>query len=388
MLHERPDIERDILLALDAVPPRVPVVLGPSGSGRTSVLRSIEARLDGVPRRYVDAERVLSTPERFLGALIGPDSYQGAVPIPADSPRAAFDALLDYISQPAPPSGPQQPVLLLDEFVELERLSAFPGLRGLLGQFLDAVAHSPNRLVLTSRYVTRATRLLASRPANRFTVVELPPLTAKEVRAVLAERMASHDDTDLDELAAVVRALADGRPSYVHRITDSLVSDEGANDPLSALATQMGSEAPLATALRFTYELRLHRARGYSALKGVLATLADEEPLTLSDIARRLGRTPGSTKDYLLWLADVDLITGEAKRYRFVDPLLRLWVRLHCRPSPPNDVALAREVQDYAISRLPSSGVPTPGDQDLPSSATSGATFLLPEPPVDLIEID
>ncbi|MXY24260.1 MAG: hypothetical protein F4Y45_07030 [Acidobacteria bacterium] len=388
MLHERPEVEREILLALDATPPRVPVVLGLSGSGRTSVLRGIEARLDGVPSRYVDAERVLSTPERFLGALIGPDSSQGAVPIPADSPRAAFDALLDYISQPARPSGPQQPILLLDEFLELERLNAFPGLRGLLGQFLDAVTRSSNRLVLTSRYIARATRLLASLPANRFTVVDLPPLSAAEVRAVLAERMASPDDTDLDELAGVVLSLADGRPSYVHRIADGLVADEGANDPLSALAAQMGSGAPLATALRFTYELRLHRARGYSALKGVLATLADEEPLTLSDIARRLGRTPGSTKDYLLWLADVDLIAGEAKRYRFADPLLRLWVRLHCRPSPPNDVALAREVQDYAVSRLPPGGAMTPDDHDLPSSGESGATPLLPEPPVDLIEID
>ena len=48
----------------------------------------------------------------------------------------------------------------------------------------------------------------------------------------------------------------------------------------------------------------------------------------------RLHRTPGSTKDYLSWLEDVDLVTSRQKRYSFTDPLLRLWVRLHCHPGP------------------------------------------------------
>ena len=66
---------------------------------------------------------------------------------------------------------------------------------------------------------------------------------------------------------------------------------------------------------RFAYEFRLHRARGYGALKAILDILADEEPLTLTEIARRLRRTPGSTKDYLAWLEDVDLLRCERKRY-------------------------------------------------------------------------
>lgn len=383
MLHERPGIERDILLALDALPARIPVVLGLSGSGRTTVLQRIETLLGKAQGRYLDAERVVTTPERFLPMVVEPDHYEEDVP-PASSPRAAFDALLAYIGQPASPSDVRRRVLLLDEFVELERLSAFPGLRGVLDQFLDAVAHSPNRFVLASRYVTRATRLLAPLPADRFTVINLPPLTENEARTVLAEEMVRYDDSDLAELAGDVRALADGRPGYVQHIAARLAADDGAGDPVGALAAVMATGAPLATALRFTYELRLHRARGYSALKGVLATLADEEPLTLSGIARRLGRTPGSTKDYLSWLIDVDLIAADAKRYRFVDPLLRLWVRLHCQPVPPNDVALAREVQDYAVSRLPSAGDPT----DDGHARSSPQATPPPEPPVDLMEID
>ena len=76
-------------------------------------------------------------------------------------------------------------------------------------------------------------------------------------------------------------------------------------------------------------------------------------PLTLTEVAHRLGRTPGSTKDYLSWLEDVDLVRVRHKRYSFGDPLLRLWVRLHCRVMPPDESDLSREVQEYAVSRLP-----------------------------------
>jgi len=40
--------------------------------------------------------------------------------------------------------------------------------------------------------------------------------------------------------------------------------------------------------------------------------------------------------------------------YSFTDPVLRVWVRLHCRPFPPSDEDVAREVQHYALNRLPS----------------------------------
>jgi hypothetical protein len=88
-------------------------------------------------------------------------------------------------------------------------------------------------------------------------------------------------------------------------------------------------------------------------LKGILGILAEDEPLTLTEIAQRLQRTPGSTKDYLSWLEDVDLVGVRQKRYTFVDPLVRLWVRLHTRPSPPSEDVIASEVHQYAIARLP-----------------------------------
>ena len=121
---------------------------------------------------------------------------------------------------------------------------------------------------------------------------------------------------------------------------------------MSALAALLAPGGALSNSCRFCYELRLHRARGYGALKAILDVLAEEEPLTLTEVALRLRRTPGSTKDYLSWLEDVDLIVSRQKRYSFADPMLRLWVRLHC-PTPPGDEEIAREVHAYVLSHLP-----------------------------------
>jgi hypothetical protein len=127
----------------------------------------------------------------------------------------------------------------------------------------------------------------------------------------------------------------------------------GAADPISALTALLSPDGALTQWCRFCYELRLHRARGYGALKAILDILADDEPLTLTEISHRLHRTPGSTKDYLSWLEDVDLVASRQKRYSFTDPVLRLWVRLHCRPMPPSPEDVAREIQRYALARMP-----------------------------------
>ena len=132
-----------------------------------------------------------------------------------------------------------------------------------------------------------------------------------------------------------------------------MVDAQGVGDPVSALTLLLSPDGRLAASCASCYELRLHRARGYGALKAILEILAQEEPLTLTEVAQRLRRTPGSTKDYLSWLEDVDLIVSQRKRYSFSDPLLRVWVRLYCRPSCPSDEEVAREVQSYALARLP-----------------------------------
>ena len=357
MAPERPAVERRILAAFDATPARVPVLIGGCGSGLTSLLLRVGQRLGDAHSQYIDAERAASTPEGFYAAVTTHTPYAMGNGVPTSGgkrgARAAFDNLLAFFEKSRAQDGLVS-TFLIDEVLELRTFKSFPGLRGVMREFLDTVARSENQFVLASRYVARAHRLLRDAP-DRFEVVHVPPLSPGEVSSALVALGVGQDDAERDELGRMIHALTEGRPAYVQALGHSLASMDGASsgDPVSALASQLAGGARLCLTCRFCYEVRLHRARGYGALKAILQVLANEETLTLTEIAHRLGRTPGSTKDYLSWLEDVDLVKVRQKRYSFADALLRLWVRLHCRPVPPDEADLSREVQEYAVSRLP-----------------------------------
>ena len=371
MIPERPSLERRVLAALDGSGgsgPRIPVVIGGCGSGRTSLLLRLRDLIGRTQAQYVDVERIATTPERFFQALRESSPFpalpygqeRGAEP----GARDAFDAVLAVLDTARAPGG-MPATFLLDEFLELRTFESFPGLRSVLRDLVGALASSGNRFVLTSRYSARAHRLLRDAPAQ-FEIIHVAPLTAAEIRATLPcahgdDHVRGIDDPDdeveqqRDEMAALIQVLADGRPSYARAIAETAagMSLRGGADPVGALASLLSPGGQLAQSCRFCYELRLHRARGYGALKAILDVLAQEEPLTLTEIAQRLHRTPGSTKDYLSWLEDVDLIVSRQKRYSYADPMLRLWVRLHCRAVPPGDDDVARELHAYVQARLP-----------------------------------
>jgi hypothetical protein len=324
--------------------------------------------------QYIDVERCATTPERFLHAVTSasPFPWQGHNRTPA-SPRDAFDALLAFFDAARAPGG-EPSTFLLDEVLELRTFESFPGLRHVLRDLLEALSASPNRFILTSRYMARAHRLLRDASA-RFEVVHVPALATPEVIDMLApsfdsyERMATDDR---DYLARSVQGLSDGRMVYVRALGDAMARlDRHAPDPITALTILLGPNGQLTSWCRFCYELRLHRARGYGALKAILDILAEDEGITLTEISHRLHRTPGSTKDYLSWLEDVDLITSRNKRYSFSDPVLRLWVRLHCRSIPPSEDDIVREVQSYAAAHT---AQPEPAPALAYAGAVSDAT--------------
>ena len=353
MLTSRHQLIRRVAAALDAAPSRIPVLLGGSGSGRSTVLRQLEQRLDRTAVLCVDVERTATTPERFLQSVTAASPFPHAEPVPLGA-RAAFDATLAFLGRAQANVAPV--TFLLDEFLELRTFESFPGLRRVLHELVDALAGSPNRFVLASRYTQRALRLLRDR-SSRFEIVHMPELTIEETLDIVGpDDHLSSDGHDIEYLGRTVQSLANGQPGYVRAIADELRAMReagGGGDAISALAALLAPEGRLSRECAFCYELRLHRARGYGALKAILDILANEEGLTLTEISQRLQRTPGSTKDYLSWLEDVDLVVSHQKRYSFADPLLRVWVRLHCRVSQPNEDEVAHEIHRYALPRLP-----------------------------------
>jgi len=398
MLTPRTTLARRVTAALDASPSRIPVLLGGCGTGRTTLLRQLRERLGRTSVQHIDVERTATTPERFLRAITSvspfPVTQAGDAAAAPGGARAAFDTALGFFGR-AKTAASEPATFFLDEFLELRTFESFPGLRRVLHDCIDGLSASGNRFVLTSRYIARSMRLLRDRSA-RFEVIHMPSLTTEDTLDILgppappaaAAGNAPREDThDADYLARTVQALADGRPTYVRALADELTAmrehgGPGSGDAISALAALLAPEGRLAKTCGYCYELRLHRARGYGALKAILEILAEEEGLTLTEISQRLRRTPGSTKDYLSWLEDVDLVTSRQKRYSFTDPLLRVWVRLHCRASAPTDDDLAREVHRYALPRLPQGSEPKPTPQAEPAFAMAGG------PSSGIIEID
>jgi hypothetical protein len=352
MLTPRTGLTRRAMAALDASPSRIPVLVGGCGSGRTTLLQQLHDRIGRTSAQYIDVERTATTPERFLRAIVTSSPFPAGDTAPAGV-RAAFDATLAFFAR-ARAAGAAPATFLLDEFLELRTFESFPGLRRVLHELVEGLAASGNRLVLTSRYVARTMRLLRGR-SPRFEIIHMPPVTAEDTLDMLGLAGAPGDTHEAGHLARTVQALADGKPAYVSALADELADmrEHGGGDPISALTSLLAPGGRLARQCGFSYELRLHRARGYGALKAILEIVAEEEGLTLTEISQRLQRTPGSTKDYLSWLEDVDLVIGRSKRYSFIDPLLRVWVRLHCHASPPTEEEVASEMHRFALPRLP-----------------------------------
>src|SRR3954464_2276606 len=287
MLTPRTTLARRVTAALDASPSRIPVLVGGCGSGRTTVLRQLRERIGRTAVQFIDVERTATTPERFWRAVTSVSPFPVSDPsAEAAGARAAFDSTLAFFSR-ARTSASEPATFLLDEFLELRTFESFPGLRRVLHDCIDGLAASSNRFVLASRYVARTVRLLRD-PAPRFEVIHMPPLSAEDISDILGPTAApgggNNDPHDADYLARTVQALADGRPGYPRALADELAvlrehGAPGGGDAISALAGLLGVDGRLAARCEFSYELRLHRARGYGALKAILEILADEEGL-------------------------------------------------------------------------------------------------------------
>jgi hypothetical protein len=351
VILERPQLERRVVASLDDR--RIPVLLGGCGTGRTSLLLRLVPQLGSGRTQYLDVAAAATTPERCLAAVINACPFKlrsGQLPAVPDSPRAAFESLLTVFDDAVGADG--GPVtFLLDDFLDVRTFESFPGLRHVQNELVARLGASPNRFALASRFTSRSHRLLRDAPA-RFEVVHTPPLEVSEVVA-FAQRFDGVRPEWARSVGPAITALAGGRAAYVGILLAILAEMGEGADPIAALVSGCSPGGPLAAVLRYCYEFRLHRARGYGALKAILGVLADVEPLNLTEIAQRLQRTPGSARDYLSWLEDVDLIAVQRKRYSFEDPLLRMFVRLNGRPVPPSGEERVREVHTYAQSRLP-----------------------------------
>lgn len=375
MIVERPSLERRVLESLDAG--RIPVVLGGCAAGRTSLLLRLRALFGEDRAQYIDMAAAATTPEQCATRIIAsaPAALRPHDDVDTSTARKAFDGLTAYFQQ-ATAAGHAPATFLLDEVQDVRTFESFPGLRHVQREFVQRLAASPNAFVVTSRFTARAHRLLRDAPA-RFEVIHMPPMTAEDVHLLV--RQLADDAAWPAEVLAPLAAASAGRAGYARLLVDALLTQPAHRRRVDAALMQaFRVDGSLTARCRESYEFRLHRARGYGALKAILGVLADTDGLTLTEISQRLHRTPGSTKDYLSWLEDVDLLTVSRKRYTFTDPLLRVYVRLHAQPVPPTEDAITSEITRFLASLdLPAT----------PASAPVAAPVHTPAP-AGIIEID
>jgi hypothetical protein len=118
--------------------------------------------------------------------------------------------------------------------------------------------------------------------------------------------------------------------------------------------------------------------------KGAAAQAGAREGLNLTALVARLGRTPGATRDYLQWLVGVDALRMVKKRYVYVDGLLRVWVRLHARGTPPSPheieeagmALLARDQPVATPAAVREPGPEPPGEEPNPTTPARRDTLI------------
>ncbi len=335
----RPELERDLLREITTSP--FLLLAGPRGCGKTTLLGRLARRWRG-PTALARLEPIACSPEvlrdelhRLAEPLLGSNS-RGRAPL-----KALHTALRKR---------PSDSLLLLDDVTELRTLASYPGVERPLDGFIDVLTRSKAPSIATTRFAFWTRQHFPDLPVRA-----IPPLTVDELSAAGA--------VDAELAVAVTGGLA----VHLARIADG--------DIESTLTAELRPGGGIDAECRATMAELLHRARGYGACKWVLRVLAHEEGLNLTEVSRRLDRTPGSTRDYLRWLEEVDLIVSKDKRYYYIDPILRLWVRIHGSGEIVADRDIHREVDAHVAARG--------GTQP----AVEAFTFP-PAPSEDLVEID
>jgi hypothetical protein len=357
------------------------LVAGPPGSGKTTLLRETHDALAtaGWQPVTLDLMGAASSPERFVLAALAamPASLFGARLAEATAIRRlaaqgkkgaapAVEALFALWSS-LPEAGGRPVALLFDEATEIRSLAYFAGLREVDRLFGAAMARRRRGTILTTSYPTQARRRW---PA--WETLPLPPLVPAELTALARDVRVDPD--------ALARACG-GSPRYLHALWDALDRGEGIED---AWAEEMRLGGRLEQAARQTYETLLLRSRGYGMSKALLGAVAEDEGLNLTALVGRIGRSPGAVRDYLGWLLGVDVLRVARKRYFFVDPIVRWWVRLHARGTAAREeeiAAAAREVIHPAVESEIAAGEPHT------AAAAPGPTPALPRADT-LMEID
>lgn len=352
--------------------PRHLALFGLRRIGKTLLLMEHLARLvEEVPRSvvrpvYADLEELVTSPElfsrRYVGlvtfwALTGGQGDRDSFLTPAgllggpaaglrcvaqtlavlenarDDPALQVSTAFDFPEKLAAELGCRL-LLLLDEFTELTVLGNYPAVRRPL-QIFRAAFQRQERLgyVVAASAISAMQHMVHDGQSPLFLqfesveVARFPP----DATLALAERVLG--TTPPVGTSRRLHEVTAGHPFYIYAVASRMGDLVPADDVPTAEDTEraflletLTRDGRIYTYCRYLYDISLSRARGYGILKAILQTLAAEEGLTLSEIARRVRKTAPGTRGYLRALQEVDLLIEQGGEYFYRDPVLRYWV--------------------------------------------------------------
>jgi hypothetical protein len=346
--------------------------------GKTTLLKEFAYRLlvedwaeqaDILPV-YIDFEEICSSPETFALRYIGHIAYwfqtRGeAMPTPflslntlllngPDELKENLAALANEMNKAKPDRGlllhlafdfaeelAQKTglrfLMMLDEFQTIHTLANFPGAKDVVAVFR---AHLERQnacgYVVAGSAISVMERLLAhtSPLFAQFERFTLAPMDKDDTRVLVTKLLPTEGIEDMPAVIAEVQRLTGGHPFYIetlcgrlrrwHFLRDMSLTPDVVKEAF--VWEVLSPEGRIYDFCRYLYDVSIQRARGHGALVAILQLLAEEEGLTISEVARRQKVTPATARDYLRWLQEVDLIVERDGKHHYRDPVLRLWV--------------------------------------------------------------
>ena len=250
-----------------------------------------------------------------------------------DDPALQVSAALDFPEKLAAELGCYL-LLLLDEFTELSVLGNYPAVRRPV-QLFRAALQRQERLgyVVAASAISAMQHLVQDGQSPLFLQFESVEVARFPLDATLALVERVLGDTPAAGAGRRLHELTGGHPFYVFAVASrmgDLTPAASALTPEDAerafLLETLTRDGRIYNYCRYLYDISLSRARGYGILKAILQTLAEEEGLTLSEVARRIRKGAPGTRGYLRALQEVDLLIEEGGEYFYRDPVLRYWV--------------------------------------------------------------
>ena len=364
-------------LSLTEGRPRHLALFGLRRIGKTLLLmehltRLVEQAPSGAVRPvYVDMEELVTSPElfsrRYVGlvtfwALTGGQGDRESFLTPAgllggpaaglrcvaqtmatlerarDDPALQVSAALDFPEKLAAELGCYL-LLLLDEFTELAVLGNYPAVRRPV-QLFRAALQRQGRLgyVVAASAISAMQHLVQDGQSPLFLQFESVEVARFPLDATLALVERILGATPAAGAGRRLHELTGGHPFYIYAVASRMGDLAQAASVLTAedaerafLLETLTRDGRIYNYCRYLYDISLSRARGYGILKAILQTLAAEEGLTLSEIARRIRKGAPGTRGYLRALQEVDLLIEEGGEYFYRDPVLRYWVAVMTR---------------------------------------------------------